>query len=60
MLDTTRDPFLVWLSQNLPPGITVTPINDWLIYHLGRGEVHCSSNETRVIPSASNWWDQSP
>ena len=59
MLDTLRDPFRVWLDQNVPTGITVHYIDDWLIYHLGRGEVHCSSNDKREIASGSKWWEQS-
>lgn len=61
MLDTLRDPFQAWFSANLPSGITVQYIDDWLIYHLNDGEVHCSSNERRQIPiSGPFWWDAMP
>jgi hypothetical protein len=57
MLDTERDPFKTWLDANMPPGVTVEYINDWKVYHLDNGEVHCSSNEQRTIPSSPKWWE---
>ena len=57
MLDTLRDPFKVWFNQNLPPGITTAYIDDWVIYHLASGEVHCSSNERRTIVDNPQWWE---
>jgi|GEM_PF-1924392 len=58
-LDTLRDPFEVWLAQNMVPGVTVEFIDDWIVYHLGDGEVHCSSNELRTLPS-TKWWQVAP
>ena len=60
MLDTTRDPFQVWLNANVPPGVNVEYVDDWFLYHIERGEVHCSSNEKRAIPSGPAWWDSMP
>ncbi|UCC32296.1 MAG: hypothetical protein JSU86_08440, partial [Phycisphaerales bacterium] len=60
MLDTLRDPFKLWLSANVPPGVTVEYIDDWFVYHLGHGEVQCSSNEQRAIPGSPKWWDSTP
>ncbi len=60
MLDTLRDPFELWLNANVPPGISVEYIDDWLIYHLRGGEVHCSSNEQRAFASTPKWWEQTP
>ena len=60
MLDTLRDPFQLWLNANVPPGISVEYIDDWLIYHLRGGEVHCSSNEQRAFASTPKWWEQTP
>ena len=60
MLDTLRDPFEVWFNQNAPASVTFTYIDDWLIYHLNNGEVHCGSNERRTIPSDPKWWEIVP
>ena len=60
MLDTVRDPFQVWLSANVPSGVAVQYIDDWLLYHLSGGEVHCSSNGQRTIPSSPKWWESGP
>jgi protein-arginine deiminase len=55
-LDTLRDPFHVFLNARLPAGLVATYIDDWEVYHLREGEVHCSSNERREIP-VQNWWE---
>ena len=55
--DSHRDPFKQWVATFIPPGITVNYIDDWLIYHIGLGEVHCSSNDERQLPINNNWWD---
>ncbi|UCC32301.1 MAG: hypothetical protein JSU86_08465, partial [Phycisphaerales bacterium] len=60
MLDTLRDPFKLWLSANVPPGITVVYVDDWLLYHLRKGEVHCSSNEQRLRAIGPKWWEHAP
>ncbi|MBI3300525.1 MAG: hypothetical protein HYZ72_00365 [Deltaproteobacteria bacterium] len=56
LLDTLRDPFQVYVNGVLPAGVTAAYIDDWTTYHLGAGEVHCSSNEKRRIP-AVKWWE---
>ncbi|MCP4365610.1 MAG: hypothetical protein GY800_09980 [Planctomycetes bacterium] len=56
LLDTLRDPFHTYTNGVLPPGITPRYIDDWEIYHVRSGEVHCSSNEVRNIP-ATRWWN---
>ena len=60
MLDTLVDPFTAWLRSNVPVGLTVTYIDDWFLYHLQLGEVHCSSNERRATPVGPKWWAQAP
>lgn len=60
MLDTLRDPFQLWINQELPGGIAVTYIDDWFIYHINDGEVHCGSNEMRAIASHPLWWESVP
>jgi len=60
MLDTLRDPFHYYLDA-IPLSVGVVYIDDWSIYHIGEGEIHCSSNEIRDIPPDGAgdvaWWD---
>jgi len=62
LLDTHRDPFHEALADDevLPSGITANYIDDWQVYHLNEGEVHCSSNEQREIPVSPKWWETVP
>jgi hypothetical protein len=55
MLDTLQDPFHEYLNSHLPAGMRAAYINDWLIYHMAEGEVHCGSNEKRLMPTI-HWW----
>ncbi|MFT7625398.1 MAG: protein-arginine deiminase, partial [Myxococcota bacterium] len=41
-----------WAEQ----GIMVNFVEDWDLYHVLLGEVHCGSNATRAIPEAK-WWE---
>ena len=38
-------------------GITVNWIEDWDLYHVSDGEVHCGSNTTRQVPATERWWE---
>jgi protein-arginine deiminase len=38
-------------------GITVHYIENWSLYHVNNGEVHCGSNTTRAIPANIYWWE---
>lgn len=38
-----------------PNGIDVHWIDDWYIYHINKGEVHCGSNMLRK-PYTTKWW----
>ncbi len=40
----------------LPYGYRVYWIDDWYLYHLASGEVHCGTNSERAIPSVK-WWE---
>lgn len=40
----------------LPYGYRVYWVDDWNLYHLNAGEVHCGTNSARAIPSAK-WWE---
>jgi protein-arginine deiminase len=37
-------------------GYNVRWIDDWDLYHVGAGEVHCGTNAARKIPEAK-WWE---
>ncbi len=37
-------------------GYIVRWTEEWYLYHINLGEVHCGSNATRVIPAAK-WWE---
>jgi protein-arginine deiminase len=37
-------------------GYTIRWIDDWNLYHVGEGEVHCGTNTHRKIPDAK-WWE---
>jgi hypothetical protein len=53
---TNRDPFQIYFNSVVPKGLTVKYIDDWDVYHLLEGEVHCSSNDKRVKPLETVWW----
>jgi protein-arginine deiminase len=38
----------------MPPSVEAVFLDDWFVYHMGLGEVHCGTNITRA-PLAS-WW----
>lgn len=38
-------------------GIEVTFIDDWDLYHVNDGEVHCGTNTSRETTGASTWWE---
>ena len=51
------DPFIAEFESLLPSGADYkyTWVDDWDIYHMGLGEVHCGTNVIRT-PNA-NWWE---
>jgi len=52
------DPFITAFTQAMPAGTQVHYVDDWDVYHLGLGEVHCGTNVRRT-PTAS-WWSDAP
>jgi protein-arginine deiminase len=51
------DIFKTALQSALTPyGYTVRWVEDWYLYHINAGEVHCGSNAMRAIPAAK-WWE---
>ncbi len=51
-----EDPFIAYVKELMPAEIDFHFVDNWSIYHMGLGEVHCGSNSTRT-PSA-NWWEE--
>ncbi len=53
-----EDIFKAKLEEALEPhGVSAQWIEDWTMYHLGMGEVHCGTNATRHIPAGDGWWE---
>jgi hypothetical protein len=53
--DQSTDPIIEAFSANLPDSLIPHYVDDWDVYHLGLGEVHCGTNMTQT-PTA-NWWE---
>jgi hypothetical protein len=53
--DESTDPFIQDMNDSLPDGLVPHYVDDWDVYHLGLGEVHCGTNMTQT-PTA-NWWE---
>ncbi len=52
-----KDIFKTQLENALAPfGVSVAWVEDWYLYHINAGEVHCGSNSMRAIPEA-RWWE---
>ena len=52
-----KDIFKKQLEDALAPhGITVKWVEDWDLYHIQSGEVHCGSNAVRSTPE-TKWWE---
>jgi hypothetical protein len=54
--DQTSDPVISDFLARMPAGIDVVFVDDWSVYHMGLGEVHCGSNTIRR-PN-TNWWEE--
>lgn len=50
-----QDPFIDYVERIMPDDIDFHFVDDWSIYHMQLGEVHCGSNSTRT--PAANWWE---
>jgi protein-arginine deiminase len=49
------------LTERLSPlGLTVRFAEDWYLYHINMGEVHCGTNPVRKIPEQARWWEVLP
>lgn len=48
------DPLIAYVNDLLPAAATPVWVDNWDVYHLGLGEVHCGTNTTRA--PAAQWW----
>jgi hypothetical protein len=53
--DQASDPVIEAFTDALPASLIPHYVDDWDVYHLGLGEVHCGTNMTQT-PTA-NWWE---
>ena len=52
----TDDPFIKEYERLLPSDIQPVWVDDWDVYHLGMGEVHCGTNSRRT--QDIEWWSE--
>lgn len=52
--DQDSDPVIEYFAEVMPAGMELYFVDDWDVYHLGLGEVHCGSNVRRT-PTVG-WW----
>lgn len=48
------DPMIAAFEALMPPDLTVHYLDDWDVYHMGLGEVHCGTNVLRT--PVGSWW----
>ncbi len=53
--DQSSDPMINYVRSIFPSDIDLVFLDDWTVYHMGLGEVHCGSNVMRTAPT--NWWE---
>lgn len=53
--DQGSDPVIQAFTDGLPDSLIPHYVDDWDVYHLALGEVHCGTNMRRT-PTA-NWWE---
>lgn len=52
-----KDIFKAHVEASLEPlGYSIHWVDDWYLYHIALGEVHCATNATRAIPT-NKWWE---
>ena len=53
--DQSSDPMIAEVVRRFPESLGMVFLDDWYMYHMGLGEVHCGSNVKRKAPRT--WWD---
>ncbi len=54
--DLGSDPVAQAFVDSMPSDLRIEFIDDWDIYHLGMGEVHCGTNVIRTPSDSATWW----
>ena len=54
MNDQSTDPVIAAIKESFPDSLNLYFVDDWDVYHMGLGEVHCGSNVRRDV--TSEWW----
>ncbi len=52
--DQSSDPLIAYMGSTMPSSLELHFIDDWNVYHMGLGEVHCGSNTLRT--PLGEWW----
>lgn len=55
--DQDADPMIARVRELFPDSIGTVFLDDWSVYHMGLGEVHCGTNVKRRAANA--WWEDS-
>jgi protein-arginine deiminase len=53
--DQSDDPMIAEVRERMPASLDLVFLDDWEVYHMGLGEVHCGSNVLRR--AANTWWE---
>ena len=53
--DQSSDPLISHVRDLFPDSMDLVFLDDWEVYHMGLGEVHCGSNVERETDNA--WWE---
>jgi len=57
------DPFIAMWNDLLPASVEPVYVDNWTVYHMGLGEVHCGTNQERMpalqaVPDLNTWLDE--
>ena len=55
MSDQASDPLISHVQDLFPDSMDLVFLDDWEVYHMGLGEVHCGTNVEREVDNA--WWE---
>ena len=53
--DQSTDPLIEAWTQFMPAGLNLEFVDNWDVYHMGLGEVHCGTNVERT--PIANWYE---
>jgi protein-arginine deiminase len=56
--DTSSDPVIDAFVAEMPPELRLEFMDDWQVYHMQLGEVHCGSNVVRAPYDGADWWNE--